>query len=182
MCARTVGSPAKKSTKAAKITPSSAVEASAEPSPSPALSPQLAPEQAPAGATSRQASAKDDASTTIKAPRASKRVAGKRAPSEPVDPPLMLSEAAVTPPAKAKTMIATPVVVDPVPPSASTVAGHASRSGDGAKASKPVSVPMVKLVSHDMISHRAWEIWNEEGCPQGRELEHWLRAERELRR
>ena len=30
------------------------------------------------------------------------------------------------------------------------------------------------------IAHRAWEIWQREGCPEGRALEHWLQAEREL--
>ncbi|NLF25405.1 MAG: DUF2934 domain-containing protein [Deltaproteobacteria bacterium] len=30
------------------------------------------------------------------------------------------------------------------------------------------------------IALRAWEIWQAEGCPQGREIEHWLRAEAEL--
>jgi len=32
------------------------------------------------------------------------------------------------------------------------------------------------------IAKRAWEIWNSEGCPEGRAEEHWLRAERELSR
>ena len=31
------------------------------------------------------------------------------------------------------------------------------------------------------ISQRAWEIWQNEGCPEGRDVEHWLQAERELR-
>ncbi len=30
------------------------------------------------------------------------------------------------------------------------------------------------------IAHRAWEIWQREGCPEGRAMEHWLQAEREL--
>lgn len=30
------------------------------------------------------------------------------------------------------------------------------------------------------ISERAYEIWQAEGCPQGRDLEHWLAAEREV--
>lgn len=31
-----------------------------------------------------------------------------------------------------------------------------------------------------VIALRAWEIWQREGCPEGRDLDHWLRAEREL--
>ena len=30
------------------------------------------------------------------------------------------------------------------------------------------------------IRHRAYDIWQEEGCPEGRHHEHWLRAEREV--
>lgn len=30
------------------------------------------------------------------------------------------------------------------------------------------------------ISNRAREIWEQSGRPEGRELEHWLQAEREL--
>lgn len=35
-------------------------------------------------------------------------------------------------------------------------------------------------VTVDLIAERAWLIWQEEGCPEGRDLQHWLRAEREL--
>jgi hypothetical protein len=34
--------------------------------------------------------------------------------------------------------------------------------------------------SRDDISKRALEIWEEEGRPEGRALEHWTRAEKEL--
>ena len=34
--------------------------------------------------------------------------------------------------------------------------------------------------TQDQIAFRAWEIWNSEGCPHGRESEHWFRAEVEL--
>ena len=34
--------------------------------------------------------------------------------------------------------------------------------------------------THDRISRRAYQIWEEEGWPQGREAEHWSRAEREI--
>lgn len=30
------------------------------------------------------------------------------------------------------------------------------------------------------IRHRAYHIWIEEGCPEGRHHEHWLRAEHEV--
>jgi len=32
----------------------------------------------------------------------------------------------------------------------------------------------------DEIAVRAWEIWRSEGSPDGKALEHWLRAEKEL--
>lgn len=37
------------------------------------------------------------------------------------------------------------------------------------------------MTMHEEISRRAREIWEREGCPQGRDLEHWLLAEAELR-
>jgi hypothetical protein len=33
---------------------------------------------------------------------------------------------------------------------------------------------------HKQIAFKAWQIWREEGCPEGREILHWLQAEREL--
>ncbi|MGY8684068.1 DUF2934 domain-containing protein [Bradyrhizobium sp. UFLA05-153] len=35
--------------------------------------------------------------------------------------------------------------------------------------------------SREQISRRAHELWQDAGRPQGRDLEFWLRAERELR-
>lgn len=32
----------------------------------------------------------------------------------------------------------------------------------------------------DAIRHRAYQLWNEDGCPEGRAVEYWLRAEAEL--
>lgn len=32
----------------------------------------------------------------------------------------------------------------------------------------------------DRIRQRAYELWEQEGCPEGRDMEYWLRAEREL--
>jgi hypothetical protein len=37
-----------------------------------------------------------------------------------------------------------------------------------------------ETVSHEEIARRAHEIWEQEGCPEGREQEHWLQAERQL--
>jgi hypothetical protein len=36
-------------------------------------------------------------------------------------------------------------------------------------------------VNYDEIAKRAFEIWEREGRPPGRDLEHWLAAEAELR-
>ncbi len=40
-------------------------------------------------------------------------------------------------------------------------------------------LPLLVGVSPTKIAERAREIWESEGCPDGRELDHWLRAERE---
>jgi hypothetical protein len=34
--------------------------------------------------------------------------------------------------------------------------------------------------TNERIEKRAHELWEAEGCPEGRELEFWLQAEREL--
>lgn len=31
-----------------------------------------------------------------------------------------------------------------------------------------------------LIQERAYAIWKKEGCPEGRQVEHWLRAEVEI--
>lgn len=36
-------------------------------------------------------------------------------------------------------------------------------------------------MTHEEISKRAREIWEREGRPEGRDMEHWLQAEKELR-
>ena len=36
-------------------------------------------------------------------------------------------------------------------------------------------------IIHEEISRRARQIWEREGCPEGRDQEHWLQAEAELR-
>jgi hypothetical protein len=35
-------------------------------------------------------------------------------------------------------------------------------------------------LSHDDIAKVAWSIWEQEGCPPGRDQEHWLKAEQQL--
>jgi hypothetical protein len=37
------------------------------------------------------------------------------------------------------------------------------------------------MTTQEEISKRAREIWEREGRPEGRDLEHWLKAEAELR-
>jgi Protein of unknown function (DUF2934) len=36
------------------------------------------------------------------------------------------------------------------------------------------------VIPEDAIRQRSYEIWKREGCPEGRALEHWLCAMREL--
>ena len=35
-------------------------------------------------------------------------------------------------------------------------------------------------VPEDLIRLRSYQIWQEEGCPNGRDLAHWLQAKAEL--
>jgi DUF2934 family protein len=37
------------------------------------------------------------------------------------------------------------------------------------------------IITYEHIAKRAFEIWKKDGEPEGREQEHWLRAEAELR-
>jgi hypothetical protein len=37
------------------------------------------------------------------------------------------------------------------------------------------------IVTYEAIAKRAFEIWDREGRPEGRDQEHWFRAECELR-
>ena len=51
-------------------------------------------------------------------------------------------------------------------------------------ATKPAQAREAKPVleiTTERISIRAHAIWEEQGRPQGRELEHWLQAERQLK-
>jgi hypothetical protein len=40
--------------------------------------------------------------------------------------------------------------------------------------------PALHSVAHDLIAERAQAIWRERGSPEGRDMEHWLEAERQL--
>ena len=47
---------------------------------------------------------------------------------------------------------------------------------------KQASTPAVNSTpSHDEIAAQAYQIYLREGCAEGRDLDHWLRAEAELR-
>ena len=37
-------------------------------------------------------------------------------------------------------------------------------------------------ISYEQIAQRAFEIWDREGRPPGKDKEHWFRAEEELRK
>ncbi|HZX43536.1 MAG TPA: DUF2934 domain-containing protein [Myxococcaceae bacterium] len=43
-----------------------------------------------------------------------------------------------------------------------------------------VSMPPRPLPTQEQIARRAYEIWQQSGCPQGRDTENWAQAEREL--
>jgi hypothetical protein len=47
----------------------------------------------------------------------------------------------------------------------SAPAGHSTQTGIKAKP------------SHDEVARNAYEIYLKEGCPQGRDVQHWLMAE-----
>jgi len=42
------------------------------------------------------------------------------------------------------------------------------------------TAPAPHAVAHDLIAERAQAIWRERGSPEGRDMEHWLEAERQL--
>lgn len=41
------------------------------------------------------------------------------------------------------------------------------------------TIPASEMM-HLRIEQRAYQIWEDEGCPAGCELDHWLRAESEI--
>lgn len=46
--------------------------------------------------------------------------------------------------------------------------------------STPATGTADSAITADAISRRAYELWEQEGRPEGRHLEHWLRAEQDL--
>jgi hypothetical protein len=48
------------------------------------------------------------------------------------------------------------------------------------KSSFSATPPAPNSVAHDIIAQRAEAIWRERGSPAGRDLDHWLEAERQL--
>ena len=48
-------------------------------------------------------------------------------------------------------------------------------------AAKRVTPPAPPVLTEADVARRAYLIYLEEGCPQGRHIDHWLRAETELR-
>jgi hypothetical protein len=47
--------------------------------------------------------------------------------------------------------------------------------------SKAVTPLAGGAVPREKIAARAYQIWQESGCPDGHDQDHWLQAERELR-
>ncbi len=45
---------------------------------------------------------------------------------------------------------------------------------------KAAAPPPGGAVPREKIAERAYQIWQERGCPTGHDQEHWLQAEREL--
>jgi hypothetical protein len=60
-----------------------------------------------------------------------------------------------------------------------------ARSGEAAVARRateaPIGVVDAPDPSNDEIAARAYDLWQKQGCPEGRERENWIEAERQLR-
>jgi hypothetical protein len=41
---------------------------------------------------------------------------------------------------------------------------------------------LAAALEHEEIAHRAWKIWKAEGCPEGRDHLHWLKAQELLKK
>jgi hypothetical protein len=46
---------------------------------------------------------------------------------------------------------------------------------------QPPRATATAQVPHERIARRAHELWVGQGCPHGRDQEHWLEAERQLK-
>jgi hypothetical protein len=74
-----------------------------------------------------------------------------------------------------------------------TTTARTATTGKAPEAEAPVPVARTRAssapeaagpgagASWEQVSHRAFELWQQAGQPQGRDLEHWLQAEEELR-
>ena len=57
-----------------------------------------------------------------------------------------------------------------------------TKASDSTSRKRPAGqTPSVPPGTHDVIAQRAYELFIQEGAQNGRDLEHWLRAEQELR-
>jgi len=56
-----------------------------------------------------------------------------------------------------------------------------AESKTNGRTATPSSPAKLAAPPPEKIAHRAYEIWQESGCPEGKHDEHWLQAERELR-
>jgi hypothetical protein len=45
---------------------------------------------------------------------------------------------------------------------------------------KSTAASKVQKISTEGVAFRAWEIWQSEGCPEGRHVDNWIQAEKEL--
>ncbi|NYZ10962.1 DUF2934 domain-containing protein [Azospirillum sp. RWY-5-1] len=49
-----------------------------------------------------------------------------------------------------------------------------------ARVNMHIAEGLVRGQQNKMVEERAYQIWEEEGCPEGKQLDHWLRAEQEV--
>jgi hypothetical protein len=57
--------------------------------------------------------------------------------------------------------------------------GHRATNGSSVASKRPVAA--ISLPTSAQIAQRAFEIYEREGRPEGKHVEHWLQAEQELR-
>jgi hypothetical protein len=50
-----------------------------------------------------------------------------------------------------------------------------------AKKSAPTAIPARREITTEIISARAYTLWDQAGRPQGRDMEYWLQAESQLK-
>lgn len=62
-----------------------------------------------------------------------------------------------------------------------TTASKTNGGGKAAPAATSTTASTATVPGQDPIALRAYQIWQESGCPHGKDKEHWFRAEREVR-